>query len=100
MEFTTTARGIPVRILNGFKYLVSGKIYRRCAVNQKCGGSVTTEDGVLPRENAVHTHPSSQVQAQVDRVVKNMWSCSYTERFGYVGKVTQKCRQSETYVPK
>ena len=36
-------------------------------VNRKCGGSVTTEDGVLLRENALHTHPPSQVQAQVDR---------------------------------
>ena len=36
------------------------------------------------RENAVHTPPPSQVQAQVDRVVKKMWSC----------------RQSETYAPK
>ena len=33
---------------------------------------MTTEDGVLLRENAVHTHPPSQVQAQVDRVVSTM----------------------------
>ena len=77
MEFTMTARsqGAPALIFNGFKYLVnqknaSGKIYWRCAVNRKCGGSVTTEDGVLLRENAVHTHPPpSQVQAL------EIWSC-------------------------
>ena len=73
MEFTMTTRGAPALVLNGFKYVVnrknaSGKIYWRCAVNRQCGGSVTTEDGVLLRENAVHTHPPSQVQAQVDRV--------------------------------
>ncbi len=77
MEFTTRARGAPAVIYNGFKYLVnqrnaSGRIYWRCAVNRKCGGSVTTEDGVLLRENAVHTHPPSQVQAQVDKVVSTM----------------------------
>ncbi len=33
---------------------------------------MTTEDGVLLRENATHTHPPSQVQAQVDRVVSTM----------------------------
>ena len=55
LEFTMTARsrGPPALIFNGFKYLVnqknaSGKIYWRYAVNRKCGGSVTTEDGVLP----------------------------------------------------
>ena len=61
MMVTTTARGAPGLIL---KYVVnrknaSGKIYWRCVVNRQCGGSVTTEDGVLLRENAVHTHPPS-----------------------------------------
>ena len=41
-----------VMFFDGFKYAVnrknaSGKIYWRCAVNRQCGGSVTTEDGVL-----------------------------------------------------
>ena len=69
MEFTTTAGGAPALILNGFKYLVnrknvSGIIYWRCAVN------VTTEDGVLLRENAVHTH--TPLATQADRVVSTM----------------------------
>ena len=46
-------------------------------VNRQCGGSVTTEDGVLLRENAEHTHPPSQVQAQVDRVVSYLSGLSY-----------------------
>ena len=36
---------------------------------EKCDGSVTKEDGVLIKENAEHTHPSSKVQALVDKVV-------------------------------
>ena len=56
MEFTTTTRGAPALVLNGFKYVVnrknaSRKIYWKCAVNRQCGGSVTAEDGVLLREN-------------------------------------------------
>ena len=38
---------------------------------------MTTEVCVLLRENALHTHPPSQVQAQVDRVVKKMWSMTH-----------------------
>ena len=89
MEFTTTARGATGLDLNRFKYW-------RCAVNRKCGGSVTAEDGVLLREllreNAVHTHPPIAK-------CKLRW-IEWCKRFGYVGKVTQKCRQSETYAPK
>ena len=55
---------------------------------------MTTEDGVPLRENAPHTHPPpSQVASS------GGWSgvndlVMYTERFGHVGKVTQKCRQN------
>ena len=85
MEFTMTARsrGAPALIFNGFKYLVSGKIYWICAVNRKCGGSVATEDCVPLRENAVHTQPnasSGTLSGQKDLVM-------HTERFRHVGKV-------------
>ena len=61
MEFMTTAKGAPVLYYNGSNYLVnqrnaSGRTYWRCSVNRKCDGSVTTEDGVLIRENVEHTH--------------------------------------------
>ena len=51
---------------------------------------MATEDCVLLRENAVHTQPSANsgtLSGQKDLVM-------HTERFGHVGKVTQKCRQS------
>ena len=85
MEFTTTARGVPALILNGFKYLVSGKIYWRCAVNRKCEGSVTTEDGVYTTERKCCAHTPSQPSAgsggqsgQKDVVMqlyRKIWSC-------------------------
>ena len=79
MEFTTTTKGAPALYYNGSKYLVnqrnaSGRIYWRCGFNRKCDGSVTTEDGVLIRENAEHTLPSSQIKALVDKVVSTIQS--------------------------
>ena len=64
----------PSPLLQWSKYLVnqrnaSGRIFWRCGFNRKRDGSVTTEDGVLIRENAEHTPPSSQIKAQVDKVV-------------------------------
>ena len=48
---------------------------------------MTTEDGVLLRENAVHTHPPLK-----DLVMyTENWLCRQSDT---------KCRQSETYAPK
>ena len=58
---------------------VGYRLYHQCLPKntQLASRSVTTEDGVLLRENAVHTHPPSQVQAQVDRVVSYLSGLSY-----------------------
>ena len=45
---------------------------------------MTAENGVLLRENAVHTHPPSQVEAQLKE---------WCKRFGHVYWL---CRQSDT----
>lgn len=73
----TTVKGVPALYYNGSKYLInwrnaSGRIYWRYGSTEKCDGSVTKEDGVLIKENAEHTHPSSEVQALVDKVVSTM----------------------------
>ena len=55
---------------------------------------MTTEDSVLLRESAVHTHT---LPAKCKLTFGH-----YTEikRCGYVGEVTQNCRRSETYADK
>ena len=49
---------------------------------------MTTEDGALLRENAVHTHPPSQVQ-WIEWCKRCGHVPVHTERFGYIGKVTK-----------
>ena len=102
MEFTPTARGAPALIL---KYLVnqknaSGKISLRCAVNRSCGGSVTTEDGVVTERKSAHITSQLSTNSDLVTILK-------IKRFGYVGKVRlihlvgkmrvgeMRCRRSE-----
>ena len=66
MELTSTARGSPALILNGYKYLVvnrkndSCRIYWRCAVNRMCIGSVIIKESSLVKKNVDHTHYPGQ----------------------------------------